>query len=238
MEVGLRFYWCLNAPPAESLLAPTAIDIASPDELVNLREDLYDGCPEETAVVYRLLHPLSIIPQDAYGNPEMSFGGKAAGSKADIEQLPPFSSPALQKESSTENVAKKLVERKWFDWYEKGWGGGEAVFLSADVGDSRRKYSPCPSVPRPTSIHCSSILAPKEQNKLEEHEAALSFEIFLSLCFSLRRILWDKGHLVLVTMATVKRMCRQERETCHPWETGTANSVKGTIQAVSNGVHG
>lgn len=90
----------------------------------------------------------------------------------------------------------------------------------------------------PNTVHCSSILAPKGQNKLEEHEAALSFEMFLSLCFSLRRILWDKGHLVLVTMATVKRLCRQERETCHPWETGTATSVKGTIQAVGNGVHG
>lgn len=54
----------------------------------------------------------------------------------------------------------------------------------------------------PDTVLCSSILAPKGQNKLEEHEAALSFEMFLSLCFSLRRILWNKGHLVLVTMAT------------------------------------
>lgn len=120
----------------------------------------------------------------------------------------------MQEESSTENVAKKLVERKRFEWYEKGLGvGWGAVFLSADVRALGANISLCPA---PTPIHCSSILAPKGQNKLEEHEAALSFEMFLSLCFSLQRVLWDKVHLVLVTMATVRRMCRQERETYHP----------------------
>lgn len=44
MEVGLRFYWCLNAPPAESLPAPTgnqvgklALFVEDPEDEVSLQ---------------------------------------------------------------------------------------------------------------------------------------------------------------------------------------------------------